>query len=759
MTLFIKYKTGVFLLFFCAGILTKTYFTADHTTYFILIVPVFITIIKYPGLYFILFLPLGFFLTPDYSANPDLEKYSGQKVLITGTLIKNPEQRESSIRLFVRLKSINPGTGEIWSNSKIVAYLEDTDLNLTYGDIIELKKIRLEKIKNFNNPGSFNIEQFYKRKNIFFTTYVKSKNIKFLGKDPDVNPFLYRINHIRTEFSRFAESNTGYPESSIIKALTVGDKSNIPGQIREIFSGLGIAHIFAISGLHVGAIAIGFYFLFKWVLKRSEYILLTFQMPRLAAMLTILPVFIYTALAGFSISAVRAFIMVSIYLLSIVLGKDDLKLNTLLVAGLIILFINPNSLFELSFQLSFLSVFGILLIHSFYPLEISTGFGKIKTAFTTTIAATIITLPLIINTFGYLPVFSVPANLVFIPFVEFVIVPLGLLSLITFRISSLLSLFLLNINTYFISILLNITDWVDRLGLATITAPKINFITTFFLMLTAGLILVGRQYKNVNYILPAALILLVIFGVNNFHSHGTGKLEINILDTGKKNIALIKTPSSGTILISGGYSNKSKSDFIERSVLNPFLLHNNITKIDHLILTSLDMSHIKGATAILKKIDVKNIWINGHKLKSELWEQIYERNIRLNKISNKNNSIKIEGLSLSFLRPGSSFVYDSKYPPPLLLEVNYDGYVFHMGEEIESGLFNNKKSNLLYITKDTKINTENIIKNYSPEIIVCRKCKNNFSDINKNIYETDLGGTVTVIVKNNIINIKEYIEQ
>ena len=759
MTLFIKYKTAVFLLFFCAGILTKTYFTADYTTYFILIVPVFITIIKYPGLYFILFLPLGFFLTPDYSANPDLEKYSGQKVLVTGTLIKNPEQRENSIRLFVRLKSINPGTDEIRSNSKIVAYLEDTDLNLTYGDTIELKKIRLEKIKNFNNPGSFNIEQFYKRKNIFFTTYVKSKNIKFLGKDPDVNPFLYRINHIRTEFSRFVESNTEYPESSIIKALTVGDKNNIPGQIREIFSGLGIAHIFAISGLHVGAIAIGFYFLFKWVLKRSEYILLTFQMPRLAAMLTILPVFIYTALAGFSISAVRAFIMVSIYLLSIVLGKDDLKLNTLLVAGLIILFINPNSLFELSFQLSFLSVFGIILIHSFYPLKISTGFGKIKTAFTTTIAATIITLPLIINTFGYLPVFSVPANLVFIPFVEFVIVPLGLISLITFRISSFLSLFLLNINTYFISILLNITGWVDRLGLATITAPKINFITTFFLMLTAGLILVGRQYKNVNYILPAALILLVIFGVNNFHSHGTGKLEINILDTGKKNIALIKTPSSGTILISGGYSNKSKSDFIERSVLNPFLLHNNITKIDHLVLTSLDMSHIKGATAILKKIDVKNIWINGHKLKSELWEQIYERNIRLNKISNKDYSLKIDGLSLSFLRPSSSFVYDSKYPPPLLLEVNYDDYVFHMGEKIESGLFNNKKSNLLYITQDAKINTDNIIKNYSPEIIVCRKCKNNFSDINKNIYETDLGGTVTVIVKNNIINIKEYIEQ
>jgi len=758
MTLFIKYKTAIFMLFFCTGILAKTYFNFDNSTYFILILLFFITIIKYPVLYFILFLPLGYILTPNYSPNPELEIYSGQRVSVTGTLIKNPEQRENSIRLFLKLKKIKPGTNEIISGAKIVAYLENTDLDLTYGDTIELNKIRLERIKNFNNPGSFDIEQFYLRKNIFFTTYVESNNIKFLGKDPDVNPFLYRINFLRTQFSRFAESNTEYPESSIINALTVGDKNNIPGWIRERFSGLGIAHIFAISGLHVGAIAIGFYFLFKWVLKRSEYILLTFQMPRLAALLTILPVFIYTAIAGFSISAVRAFIMISIYLLSIVLGKNDLKLNTLFIAALIILFINPNSIFELSFQLSFLSVFGILLIHSFFPFEINTGFGKIKTAIITTVAATIITLPLIINTFGYLPVLSVPANLLLIPLVEFVIIPLGLISLITFKISSSLSLILLDLNTLVISILLNITDWIDRLGLATITTPKINLITTFFLMLTVGLILAGRQFKYINYALPPAFLLLIIFGVNNFQNHGTGKLEINILDTGKKNIALIKTLSSNTILISGGYSNKSKSDFIERSVLNPFLLHNNITKIDHLILTSLDLSHIKGATAILKRIDVKNIWINGHKLKNELWEQIYEKNISLNRIEN-NSSLEIDGLSLSFLRPGSSIIYDSKYPLPLLMEVNYDGYIFHMGEKMDSGLFNNKKSNLFYVTEDKRINSENILKKYNTDIIICRKCKINFSDINKNIYETDLSGTVTVIVKNNTINIREYTKQ
>jgi competence protein ComEC len=744
-----------------AGILIRTFIQPDQLTFILLLIPLLIVLIKYPLLYFFLFLPIGFFITPDYSPDPRIEEYLGNKISATGTLIKNPENRENSIRLFIRLNSINPGNDDISVNTKVVAYLENTNLGLTYGDKIELQKVRFEKIKNFKNPGSFNIADFYKRKNIFFTTYVNSKNIKVLGKNGDVNPFLYIINLLRTEYGRFVRSNTEYPQSEIITALTVGDKSNIPTQLRESFSGLGISHIFAISGLHVGAIAVAFYFLFKWVLKRSEYILLKFQMPRVAASLTILPVFTYTALAGFSTSALRAFIMITIYLLSIVLGKDDVKLNTLFIAALIILLINPNSLFELSFQLSFLSVFGILLFHIFYPLVIRTGVDKLKTALKTTVAATFITLPISINTFGYLPVLSVPANLILIPLVEFVIVPLGLITLVTFRLSSSLSIPILNIDSYFISILLHITGWIDKHGLALVSCPRVDFFTTVFIMLTGLLILLGTQYKKLKYLIPITLSLSIVFGIINFFISESGNLEIHILDSGKKSIALIKTPSSKSILISGGYSYKSKSDFIERSVVNPYLLSRNITELDHLVLSSLDKSHLKGAEAILKKIDVKNIWINGHKLNSDLWEQIYTKKIKLNRISGKDYSVSIDGLNLSFLRPLNSAVYDSKKPAPLLLELTKDDFTFHMGEEIEHTIFNNKKSNLLYISNYAENNHDSIKNRYNPETIICGKCKKN-SKINqykKYVYETASDGTVSVIVKNSKIKIKKYIKQ
>ncbi len=761
MIFFIKYRAVFFLSCLSAGILIRTFIQPGQLAFILLITPLLIALIKYPRLYFILFLPIGFFITPDYSPDHRIEEYLGNKISAAGVLIKNPEKRENSIRLFIRLNIINPGNHDISVNTKVVAYLENTDLSLTYGNKIELQKVRFERIRNFKNPGSFNIADFYKRKNIFFSTYVNSKNIKVLGIGRDVNPFLYRINLLRTEYGRFVRSNTKYPQSEIISALTVGDKSNIPTRVRESFSGLGISHIFAISGLHVGAIAVAFYLLFKWLLKRSEYILLKFQMPRVAAILTILPVFTYTALAGFSTSALRAFIMITIYLLSIVLGKDDLKLNTLFIAALIILLINPNSLFELSFQLSFLSVFGILLFHSFYPLEIKTGIDKLKTALKTTVAATFITLPISINTFGYLPVLSVPANLLLIPLVEFVIVPLGLITLVTYRLSSSLSIFILNFDSYFISILLHITGWIDKHGLALISFPRIDFLTTVFIMLTGLLVLLCTQYKKLKYLIPVTLSVSIAFGIINFFFFESDNLEIHILDSGKKNIVLIKTPSSKYILISGGYSYKSKSDFIERSVVNPYLLSRNITELDHLVLTSLDKSHLKGAEAILKKIDVKNIWINGHKLNSNLWEQIYTKNIKLNKISDKDYFVSIDGLNLSFLRPLRSEIYDSKKPVPLLLELTKDDFTFHMGEEIEHIIFNNKKSNLLYISNGAQ-NNHNSIKNmYNPETIICGKCKNN-SKINQNtkyVYETASDGTVSVVVKNSEIEIRKYIKQ
>jgi competence protein ComEC len=127
------------------------------------------------------------------------------------------------------------------------------------------------------------------------------------------------------EFGNFVRKKSPFPQSEILNALTIGDQGSVPSELRNQFSKSGINHIISISGLHVAAVALVFYVMIKWILKRSEFLLLRFQVPRLKAALTIIPVFMYMALAGFATPAVRASIMAAVYLISIVIGRGEIK--------------------------------------------------------------------------------------------------------------------------------------------------------------------------------------------------------------------------------------------------------------------------------------------------------------------------------------------------------------------------------------------------------------------------------------------------
>ena len=132
--------------------------------------------------------------------------------------------------------------------------------------------------------------------------------------------------------------------------------------MREQFAATGVAHILAISGLHIGIIALASFWLVKNLLKCSTWIMLAIDISKVAAFSTLLPVTAYCFIAGNQIATVRATIMVITYLISIIIGRRDDLWNTLSLAALFILTVSPASLFDISFQLSFVSVMAILYI-------------------------------------------------------------------------------------------------------------------------------------------------------------------------------------------------------------------------------------------------------------------------------------------------------------------------------------------------------------------------------------------------------------
>ena len=124
----------------------------------------------------------------------------------------------------------------------------------------------------------------------------------------------------------------------------------------------GTAHLLAISGDQFGIVALLSFSLFLWILKRSEYLILTISVKKWAAGLTIPCIVLYAYIAGGGISVIRAMIMVIVFFVSILFNRERHLLHTLVLAAFLILIASPPSLFDVSFQLSFLAVLSILYL-------------------------------------------------------------------------------------------------------------------------------------------------------------------------------------------------------------------------------------------------------------------------------------------------------------------------------------------------------------------------------------------------------------
>jgi competence protein ComEC len=356
------------LLGYIAGI-----FIAERLGYqwfFILIISPMLGLVSlyFADLRFLFFLPLGvlFSISPPQPEN-HISNFVGGKIDISGTLYSSQESRKEGSRLFVTVDELTVRGRKKSATGRAIINTREPIRGLSRGDYVRVIGVVLKPYRAFRNPGNFDIKRHYARQNIYVYGFVSGMDSIILF-EPNLTPFSFirLIDMARTRFGYFVKSRFPRPEGEILNAITVGDKGGMPNRVKDLFSEAGIAHILAISGLHVGAIALAFYLAIKWILKRSEYLLIRLQVPRFTAGLTIIPLFIYTAVAGFATPVMRAFLMIAVYLGSVVLGKEENKLNTLGFSAFIILLWQPWALFDLSFQLSFSAVLGIIFINKFY---------------------------------------------------------------------------------------------------------------------------------------------------------------------------------------------------------------------------------------------------------------------------------------------------------------------------------------------------------------------------------------------------------
>lgn len=721
------------------------------------------------NLSFLLFIPLGllFAANSQIISSNSILNFTEEKIDLEGVLYRSPETREFGSRLYLETDSVFKSGAKVTSSGKVIIYTPDASPLLAYGDRVRFLDIKLNTFESFKNPGGFNLKKFYERQGIYARGFTSGQeSIISFGRDSFFSPVLYYIDTVRRKFGNFVRNTVNSPQNAILNALTIGDKAGIPQETREEFSKAGVAHILAISGLHVGAVAIAFFLLIKWLLKRSEYLLLRFQVPRVAAAMTILPIFLYTAVAGFSTSTVRAFIMISLYLLSIVIGKEEYRVNTLSAAAVLILIWHPWSLFEISFQLSFAAVFGILIAHKYYPLKFNSLKDKIQSLLKTTVAATLATFPLVASSFGILPLVSIPANLILVPLVEFIIVPLSLLCFIFYLISPFIAEIFISVNVFFIEMLIFCVEAILKIPFSSLTIPPMNSMSwVLFLILIVSLIL-NSAYPKIQFIIPVFVLGFVLSLIGPWETKTTnGKLDISFLDVGaRKSLVLIELPDNQNIVLDEGYFKNNGNGYIEKTVVTNFLLKMGINKIDLLILSSSDKDTLSGAAHLIKKFNVPKLFTNGDKLSGQLWEVINKYNIKLEKLSDLNEPVIFDKVVLQVLRTGKNFIVEnSSMPRPVAFRIKYNKDSILIGNLINNASAQKEmaqqygkiiKSTVLYIPKlNLEESYSGFIEDVSPQLLITGNIEMTNKELRKNlstdirqipILELDEDGAVSV---------------
>ncbi|MBQ9335378.1 MAG: ComEC/Rec2 family competence protein [Alphaproteobacteria bacterium] len=322
--------------------------------------------------------------------------------------------------------------------------------NVSPGDIVRIHG-KFIPFKSPAIPGAFDQAQYNALVGIDVTGIVYG--ITKLGQ---THKFYNCFSKIRCSLTKRVLKKMQSPAGGIACALLTGDKSAIQPEVRERFIASGTAHILAISGLHMSIVSSVIFFVLAKIFQYANCIGGNFPPKKLSAIITILITFLYLALSGFSPSATRAFIMTTVCLFGVVVGRGVLSLRSVAFAAFVILLCNSGAVFLVSFQLSFCAVVSLIAFYEFFRPMLSAFIVKhsgimwkmsiyILLTLVTTIIASLSTLPVSIAVFNRLSLSGLLGNIVAIPTMTFVIVPLGILCLVL-RINGLIDMlsFVLN---------------------------------------------------------------------------------------------------------------------------------------------------------------------------------------------------------------------------------------------------------------------------------------------------------------------------
>ena len=486
----------------------------------------------------------------------------------------------------------------------------------------------LHRPTGFNTPGSFDYPAHLARQGIWITGFIRTQ------------AFLHTIENSPSLFDtlRF------YPEKlrhligitidqavlphlqGVYRALLIGDQTRVDDKIRDAFRDSGCMHILSISGLHFAIIGALLFLIFYWLLRRSEWLILHYDVKKIALLGCLPPLCFYALLAGTNAPVLRSLIMSCIAIFALCVDRRKSIPTLLVFAAILILLENPQSLFNISFQLSFLAIAAIsaatpvlshFIVGNDNKKTSQFSFLRLKkwffSALSVSVAATLGTAPLLLASFNQISLVGPVANLIVEPLICLWSLPLALLSCLAMPFSLDTAIQLMRLGTPGLELSLWVMELCNTLPFSSVrlATPHPLLILCYYCFLGSFLWSLYRMRRIPSQMIVFFIPVLFLFIVTP--AELTKKLKrdmtVTFLDVGQGSSTLIEYPGGYRILIDGGGSISSARQ-IGESVIAPFLWQKGITSIDHIIITHPDADHYNGIPFILKHFKPSLLWTN-----------------------------------------------------------------------------------------------------------------------------------------------------
>ncbi|MGB2990716.1 MAG: ComEC/Rec2 family competence protein, partial [Candidatus Zixiibacteriota bacterium] len=527
------------------------------------------------------------------------------EVTLTGRIVDEPDVRKNKTFITLEAERIWLGEEARATTGRIMLKIKEPTFKFAYADEVTFKGYLNEPAPK-RNPGAFDYRRYLNRKRIFgIVTLTRADQAEILDRGEGSIFLSGIVIPLRKWILDVFESTLSGDHKALLAGFLLGETREISREIYTMFRDTGTVHLLAVSGSNV------------WLVVGVIFGALSLlRVPRFATTLvSLVCILIFANLVHNDPPVVRAGIMVVLVLLGVLLYRDVDLINVVSFAGLIILFFSPLFLFDVGFQLSFASVFGILLLYPRLSKLVTRFIGKshrklwrwVLMPALISISVELVLFPILAYYFNMIPLVIVVANLFIVPLAGLSVV-LACFSLFSATFSTFLTGVFSASNWLCLDLTLRFTEFFASVPAAklSIAAPSAFGFTLYYCVLW---ILFGSFAAKKKVLLFSFLILANILVWKQALAHSDKPLSITFLDISQGNSAVIDLPNREIILLNAG---EKGVDFdAGEYIVLPFLNHKGITKIERLILTDTSPLNLNSARSIAEDRQVEKLLLPG----------------------------------------------------------------------------------------------------------------------------------------------------